>query len=350
MYELVLSFITAFAVTYMAIPSIIHIAIQKKLVDIPDERRSHSVPTPALGGIAIFVGILFSIILWTPFADFGDLQYILCAFIILFVLGVKDDIVSISPMKKLLGELAAAAIIVFKSNVKLTSLYGIFGVQDIPEWFAIVLSIFTIIVIINAFNLIDGINGLSGSIGILFSCTLGTWFFLTHNTVLAILAFSTTGATVAFLKYNVTPAKIFMGDTGALLLGLIASIFAIKFIELHKTLGDSPYAFKSAPAIMISIMILPLFDTLRVFTMRVMKGKSPFYPDRTHIHHLLIDAGLTHMKATGVLVLTNICFMIMAVSLQNIGTLNLLLVIFAVAIGLTYVLFAYNNNRKKQLS
>ena len=343
MYELVLAFITAFGLTYFAIPSIIHIAIQKKLVEIPDERRSHVTPTPALGGIALFLGILFSLILWTPFSDFGDLQYMLCSFIIMFVVGVKDDIMPMSPYKKLVGELAAATIIVFKSSVKLTSLYGIFGVQDIPEWLAVPLSIFTIIVIINAFNLIDGINGLSGSIATLFSVSLGLWFFLTGNTVLAILAAATAGATIAFLKFNVTPAKIFMGDTGALLLGLIASIFAIKFIELHKVIGDSnPYAFKSAPAIMISIMILPLFDTLRVFTVRIMKGKSPFYPDRTHIHHLLIDAGLTHMKATGVLVLTNLCFMALAFTLQNIGTLNLLIVILFVALGLTYVLKIYS--------
>ncbi len=349
MYELVLAFITSFGLTYFAIPSIIHIAIQKKLVEIPDERRSHTIPTPALGGIAIFLGIMFSIILWTPFTDFGVLQYILCSFIIMFVVGVKDDIMPMSPYKKLVGELAAAAIVVFKSSVKLTSLYGIFGVQDIPEWFAIPLSIFTIIVIINAFNLIDGINGLSGSIAVLFSVSLGLWFFFTGNTVLAILAAATAGATIAFLKFNVTPAKIFMGDTGALLLGLIASIFSISFIEAHKTLTNNPYAFKSAPAIMISIMILPLFDTLRVFTVRILKGKSPFYPDRTHIHHMLIDAGFTHMKATGLLIVTNILFMIMTFSLQGIGTLNLLLVILFVAILLTYILRAYSL-RQKQLT
>jgi len=134
-------------------------------MDEPDDRRSHNVSTPSLGGIGIFAGTLFSIILWTPFNYFGDLQYILCAFIIIFLIGAKDDIDPISPSKKFLGELFAAGILVFRANVRLTSLYGFFGIYEIPELASILLSIFTIIVIINAFNLIDGINGLSGSLG-----------------------------------------------------------------------------------------------------------------------------------------------------------------------------------------
>jgi UDP-GlcNAc:undecaprenyl-phosphate/decaprenyl-phosphate GlcNAc-1-phosphate transferase len=344
MYDIILSFITAFTVTYLALPSIIRIAIEKGLCDQPGERRSHVNPTPSLGGIGIFAGLLFSIVFWTSFEKFGDLQYILCAILIIFLIGAKDDIESISPYKKLYGELAAAAILVFKSNVKITSLCGIFGVTELNEWVAIPLSIFIIIVIINAFNLIDGINGLSGSIGMLVSCTLGAWFHLTGNPVLAILAFSLAGAILAFLKYNFTPARIFMGDTGALLLGLVCSILTIKFIELHKNL-DSPYAFKAVPALAISILILPLFDTLRVFTMRILKGKSPFYPDRTHIHHLVIDAGFTHTQATGLLILVNIAFIGMALALQDLGNFNLLMVILVTASMLTALLFKFSKKK-----
>jgi len=347
MYDIILAFITSFTLTFLAIPSIISIARKKKLYDEPGERRSHTVSTPSLGGIGIFAGTLFSIILWTPFQYFGDLQYILCSFIIIFLIGAKDDIDPISPTKKFAGELLAAGILVFRANVRLTSLYGIFGVGELPYLWSIVLSIFTIIVIINAFNLIDGINGLSASLGTLISVVLGIWFLKIDALELAMVAFALAGSLVAFLKYNITPAKIFMGDTGALLLGLVCSILTIQFIELHRTIGDSPYAFKAAPSIAISILILPLFDTLRVFTMRLMKGKSPFYPDRTHIHHLLIDSGLTHMQATFVLVSVNIAFIIMAVSLQHIGNLYLLLVIFFVAIILSYALFKISSSRQK---
>jgi UDP-GlcNAc:undecaprenyl-phosphate/decaprenyl-phosphate GlcNAc-1-phosphate transferase len=345
MYDIILSFITAFTVTFTALPSIIRIAIEKGLCDQPGERRSHVTPTPSLGGIGIFAGMLFSVIFWSSFKNFNELQYILCAILIIFLVGAKDDIESISPYKKLYGELLAAGILVFKSNVKISSLYGVFGIGDIPDWFAIPLSVFIIIVIINAFNLIDGINGLSGSIGMLVSCTLGLWFHLTDNSVLAILAFSLAGAILAFLKFNFTPAKIFMGDTGALLLGLVCSILAIKFIELHKNL-DSPYAFKAVPALTISILILPLFDTLRVFLMRILKGKSPFYPDRTHIHHLVVDTGLSHMQSTALLIFANIAFIGIAFTLQDLGTFNLLLVILGLASALTAILFQVANRKK----
>ena len=210
MYDVILAFITSFALTYLAIPSIINLAIKKNLFDEPGDRKSHQERTPSLGGIGIFAGTLFSIILWTPFSYFGDLQYILCAFIIIFLIGAKDDIDPMSPSKKFLGELFAAGILVFRANIRLTSLYGFFGIYEIPEIASILLSVFTIIVIINAFNLIDGINGLSASLGLLITSVLGVWFLLIGSIEIAIVAFSLGGALMAFLKYNITPAKIFM--------------------------------------------------------------------------------------------------------------------------------------------
>ena len=349
MYDIILSFITAFTLTFFAIPSIINIAAKKNLVDLPDARRAHSTPTPSLGGIAIFAGVIFSIVLWTPFNVFGDLQYVLCAFIIVFLIGAKDDILPMAPWKKLMGEIFAAAILVFKSNVKLTSLYGIFGIYAIPDLVSIPLSIFVIMVIINAFNLIDGINGLSGSISTLITLVLGTWFFLIGHLELAIVAFALAGSTIAFLKYNFTPARIFMGDTGALLVGLICAILTIKFIEIHKSIEGSIYAINAVPAVAIGILILPLFDTLRVFVTRILKGKSPLTADRNHIHHLLIDCGLSHMQATGVLVLVNIIFIYAVFALQDLGTFRLLIVILTSAILLTAVLIFLRKKVKQKI-
>ncbi len=353
MYDIILSFLTAFTLTFMAIPSIISVAVKKRLMDEPGERRSHVVSTPSLGGIGIFAGMIFSIILWTPFRYFGDLQYILCSFIIIFLIGAKDDIDPMSPYKKFAGQIFAALILIFKAKVILTSFHGLFGIHEIPYPLAVILTLLTIIVIINAFNLIDGINGLSGSLGILISVVLGVWFYQIDRIEIAIVAFALSGSVLAFLKFNVTPAKIFMGDTGSLLLGTVCSILAIKFIELHKDLPDSQYAefaFQSAPAVAFGILILPLFDTLRVFVMRIAKGKSPFYPDRTHIHHLLIDCGLSHMQATSVLVLVNMFFIFIVVKLQHIGAMNLLILILGLAVLLTGLLQLISNNRKKELS
>ncbi len=347
MYDLVLSFITAFTLTYFAIPSIINIAATKGLYDEPDSRKSHRNPTPSLGGIGIFAGVIFSIVLWTPFDVFGDLQYVLCAFIIVFFIGAKDDILPMSPWKKVVGEILAAAILVFKSNVKLTSLYGIFGVYEIPDLVSVPLSIFAILVIINAFNLIDGINGLSGSISTLIALILGTWFYLIDHLELAVVAFALAGSTIAFLKYNVTPARIFMGDAGALLVGLICSILTIQFIELHKVIPQSPYAVKAVPAVAIGILILPLFDTLRVFLTRIFRGRSPLSPDRNHIHHLLIDCGFSHMQATSMLVMVNIIFILLVFRLQHLGTFQLLLLIVSLASFLTVLLLVMRRNRQR---
>lgn len=341
MYDVILSFITAFSLTYLAIPSIIKVAEAKHIYDIPDAggRKSHDTMIPRLGGIAIFAGVVLSVTLWTPFPVFSGLQYILCALVVIFLTGFRDDIQPISPMYKMIGQIIAAAVLVFKANIRLTSLYGIIGIYDIPFIPSVILTMFTIIVIINAFNLIDGINGLSGSITVLITLTLGTWFLLIDRLEIAVLAFSLAASVVAFLYYNFTPAKIFMGDTGSLLIGLVCSILTIKFIELHRELVNSAYSFKAAPAVAVGILILPLYDTLRVFIMRILKGRSPMSPDRNHIHHLIIDAGLNHMQTTTVLVAVNLLFIFMVLFLQGMGTLNLMLLILFIATILSSLLF-----------
>lgn len=350
MYTLILAFLTAFTLTYNSIPSIIRIANKKRLFDDPNERSSHAVSTPSLGGIGIFAGVLFSVILWTPFEEFGNLQYILCAFVIMFLIGISDDLDPLTPSKKLVGQIMAAAILVFKSDVKITSLYGILGISTLPEPMAILLSIFTILVIINAFNLIDGINGLSGGMSTLIGFGFGYWFFVVGNLQLAIVSFSLVGSCVAFLKYNWTPAKIFMGDTGSLFLGLIVSILSIKFIEMHNVLpSNHPFAINAAPAVAIGIIILPLFDTLRVFTIRAMQGRSPMSPDRNHLHHLLIDYGFSHMSASGVLVATQAAFIALSLYFQQIGNISLILLICFLAIVSTGILHYLVRKKKRRM-
>ncbi len=316
---LFLCVLTAFLVTYLAIPSIISIAHEKHLFDEPDYRSSHQKKTPALGGIAIFSGAILAFVLWTPILQFSDLQYILCAFIILFLVGARDDISPLSPRYKLLGQLLATFIFVFKSKVMLSGLYGLFGFQNVfPEWFSIIITIFCMISIINAFNLIDGIDGLAGSIGILILGTLGVWFYMVGKMGYAAVAFSIVGATMAFLKYNFAPAKIFMGDAGSLLIGLAVAILIIEFIVINDHLPmDNQARFENIPAVAIGIMILPLFDATRVFLIRISKGISPFRPDKRHLHHLLLDYGYSHTKATLILFFANMSFICMVFGLHD---------------------------------
>jgi UDP-GlcNAc:undecaprenyl-phosphate/decaprenyl-phosphate GlcNAc-1-phosphate transferase len=353
MYDIIPSFITAFIISFFAIPSIIKIAIEKNLCDEPDERRSHTLRTPSLGGIGIFAGLIFSITFWIPFntcdhPEQAYIKYILCAYIIIFLIGAKDDIIPLSPVKKFAGQLLAAFILVYQAKIQLTSMYGIFGMNEIPEWLSIILSAFTIIVIINAFNLIDGINGLAASMGIISCAAFGIWFYIYGRLDLAVLASASIGALMAFLYYNITPAKIFMGDTGSLLVGLTASILAISFIESNKNWHDG-WFIESVPAVAIGVLIIPLFDTLRVFTLRAIRGKSPFNPDRTHVHHLLLDIGYSHIQSTLILVFVNISFIVLAYILRKLGSTELALILIGIAALLTGLLF-YLANKKKSLN
>ncbi|MCB0584059.1 MAG: undecaprenyl/decaprenyl-phosphate alpha-N-acetylglucosaminyl 1-phosphate transferase [Phaeodactylibacter sp.] len=339
MFILILSFLTAFTLAYFAIPHIINIARDKNLCDEPSERSSHTISTPALGGIGIFSAAIFAIVLWTPFREFGNLQYILCAFIIVFLIGVKDDISPVSPINKIIGVALAASILVFKSDIMLRGFYGFFGLHaELPVPFYTGLTIFTILGIVNAFNLIDGINGLAGSIGALICGTLGCWFFYVGRIEFAVVAFTIVGAIIAFLKYNYSPARIFMGDSGSLLVGTASVILVIKFIDMnyYMEIGQKGKILAS-PVVAIGVMILPLYDTLRVFVTRLLRGQSPLNADRRHIHHLLIDYGFSHMQATGILVSVNVIFILLAFSLNRALEMHLLLVlILGLASSLTY--------------
>ena len=341
MLTIILAFCTAFTLTYFSIPPIIRIAHHNNLLDEPDDRRSHTERIPSLGGVAMYGGILFSVVLWTPFSQFGNLQYILCAFIILFLIGVKDDIEAMDAKKKMVAQIVAVAILVIKSDIRLEGLYGFFSWDSpMPYWGSLLFSMFTILVIINAFNLIDGINGLAASLGALVSGIFGVWFLLIGHLEFATLAFATVGAALAFLRYNVTPAKIFMGDTGSLTLGIVTAILTVQFIDLNESLSTlHPLYFEAIPAVAIGIVIFPLFDTLRVFITRIYRGAPPFSPDRRHIHHLLIDYGWSHMEATAILVSTNIGFIVLVFGLDPYIEQHLLLgIVLAIAGTLTYFL------------
>jgi len=330
-------FVTAFALAYLAIPVIIRVSNQKKLYDRPNERSAHDEPTPSLGGIAIFAGTICGIVLWAPARTFGDLQYILAALLIIFLLGIRDDLIPLSPIKKLLGQVLAALVLIYQSQVKITTLEGIAGVQALPEAVALGLSVIAIVGIVNAFNLIDGINGLAGSAGLLAGLFFGSWFVAVGHVEYAVLAFSLAGALAAFLRYNFAPARIFMGDTGAMLIGAVCAVLALKFIEINRSLlPETVLRFEAGPAIAVAALILPLFDTLRVIIRRVVHGKSPFHPDRSHVHHFMLDAGFTHLQATTALVAVSACFLAGTVIFHSWGNTLLLLLEISLALMLSY--------------
>ena len=323
--------ITAFLITFLAIPSIIKVAVIKNLIDEPSERKAHKSSIPTLGGLAIFAGVVFSFTFWSAGFDNMVTQYIIAAIIVLFFIGIKDDIVELTATKKFTGQLISAIIIVLFANIRITNLYGIFGIYQIPYWFSIMFSLFTILVIINAFNFIDGIDGLAGGIGTIAAFTFGLWFYNYNEISLCILSFTLFSSLLAFLVYNFSPANIFMGDTGSLIVGLILSVLAINFIELSFASPPFAFPFRSSPAMAIAILIIPLVDTMRVFVIRLLKGKSPFRADRNHLHHVLLDSGMSQRAVCFTLYGVNIVFILTALMLRDISSLVLLVILICLA-------------------
>ncbi len=290
MDNILLSAGLAFLITFFAIPVIIQVAKDKKLFDEPDERKVHKNVIPTLGGLGIFAGFIIATLMGVPAAITSELQYFAAATTVIFFLGIKDDILVLSASKKFIGQLIAAGIIIKFGGIQLDNMHGFLGIYEIPRVASIIISLFTIIVITNSFNLIDGVDGLAGSLGLLTTLVFGTYFFYAGQLTYSVMAFALAGSTIGFLIYNFSPAKIFMGDTGSLLLGLVNSILVIKFINVAGN-PVSNFPIAAAPAIGFSILMIPLFDTLRVFGLRILDRRSPFSPDRTHVHHFLLDLG-----------------------------------------------------------
>jgi UDP-GlcNAc:undecaprenyl-phosphate/decaprenyl-phosphate GlcNAc-1-phosphate transferase len=268
----------------------------KRLFDAPNEdRKVHSRIVPTVGGVIIFAATLFSYALWYPVEDAHDLKYIAATSLLLFFVGIKDDIIGTAAIKKLISFIIISFILVLLAKIRITSMHGIFGIETMNNSWQLVFSVFTIIVIINAFNLIDGIDGLAAGVGLIACTTLGMWFYFAEEASMASLAFALAGSLAAFLVFNFAPAKIFMGDSGSLIIGLIVSILVIRCLNFD--VNKIQYATQltlSRPVFVLSILVYPLYDTFRVFVIRVFNRKSPFEADKNHIHHFLLDLGCSH--------------------------------------------------------
>jgi UDP-GlcNAc:undecaprenyl-phosphate/decaprenyl-phosphate GlcNAc-1-phosphate transferase len=333
MLNVLLTASIAFVLTFWAIPVIMRIAELKKLYDVPDARKLHTKPIASLGGVGIFIGFFLSALFTVSMKQSPELQYFFPAATVIFFLGVKDDILILSATKKFIGQVMAAAILIHLCGVRIDSMHGLFGLWELPEAFSLGLSYLTFIVIINAFNLIDGVDGLAASLSLLTMCVFGTYFTIAGLPGYAALSFAMAGSLMAFLIFNYNPAKIFMGDSGSLMLGLVNSFLVIKFIAVADSQAVA-FSLPSSVAIGFAVLMVPLTDTLRVFSIRILNGRSPFSPDRNHIHHLLLDRGLNHKYVTFACVLANIGFILIAYFGRNLGPNYLTLLIGGLAFSI----------------
>jgi UDP-GlcNAc:undecaprenyl-phosphate/decaprenyl-phosphate GlcNAc-1-phosphate transferase len=347
MDNILLSAALSFLITFFAIPVIIQVAKDKKLFDEPDERKVHKIVIPTLGGLGIFAGFIMGFLMGVPSNLAAEIQFFAAAAIVIFFLGMKDDVLILSASKKFIGQLIAAGILIKFGGIRINSMHGFLGIYDLPNVASIVLSLFTIIVITNSFNLIDGIDGLAGSLGLVTTLVFGCYFYYVGQLAPAVMAFALAGSLISFLIYNFSPAKIFMGDTGSLLLGLINSILVIKFINMAPE--ALPLPIEAAPAIGLAILIIPLFDTLRVFALRLLDRRSPFSPDRNHIHHFLLDLGLSHKQITLTCVATNIFLIALAFSIRESGTTMVAAALLLTCFMLTGTVY-FLRQRKKNVA
>jgi len=331
--------IIGFLLVIISIPPIIRVANAKHLFEPFDERKIHTKTIPPLGGVAIFIGFTLSSIIATDGISFDALKYIIASVIIMFFIGLKDDLMDISARKKLMVQIFAAVILITLGNVRFTHLHGILGTDEIGYITSIILSIFAMVVIINAFNLIDGIDGLASGLAMLSASAFGVWFLIAGNTQFAILSFALVGSLAGFFIYNVFghKNKLFMGDTGSLIIGLVISALVVKFNEFNINTSVS-YAIESAPAVSFAVIIVPLIDTLRVMTIRIYNKKSPFSADNNHIHHRLLELVPSHLHVTLIIVSVNILIITLALFLNELS-LNVNFQFLIVL--LTGILFSY---------
>ncbi|MCU0451180.1 MAG: undecaprenyl/decaprenyl-phosphate alpha-N-acetylglucosaminyl 1-phosphate transferase [Bernardetiaceae bacterium] len=319
MLEIALCALAAFFITLVLTPEIIKIAHQYEMHDRPDERKVHSHKVPRFGGVAIFFGFIITSLLVSFIQNHWINIQLVAAVAIVVVVGFRDDFLPLKPTYKLLAEVGAALLVIYLGDVRITSLHGLLGVHELPLWVSYAVSVFTIIVITNAVNLIDGIDGLAGSLAVLVLGGYGTWFYLVGNPTNTLLCFSACGAVAAYLIFNFQK-KIFMGDAGSLLLGFLAATTTIMFLQENAALpAGSPLRLGSPVLFVSCVLALPLFDTIRVFTLRILGGRSPFTPDKNHLHHLLIGLELPHYQATLIMVAVNLLLIGGAVAAQGVN-------------------------------
>jgi UDP-N-acetylmuramyl pentapeptide phosphotransferase/UDP-N-acetylglucosamine-1-phosphate transferase len=334
-------FILSLSVVALLMPIFIQIMEKYRLLDQSGGRKIHKGYTAHMGGILIFIGFLSGFI----FSLFGIHYQISRAFItsliVLFalitIMGVRDDMNSLSPLLKLIFEIAIG-ILICALDVRLFSFYGFLGIYELPIWLSYVLTIFFFVVVSNSFNLIDGIDGQAAmqAVSVLgFICIFlmrmlngssNCEISLLNPLFWVMLIAAMLGAIVGFLMYNWQPAKVFMGDTGSLLIGYMIAIAIVVAMNLNGKYGSQIFGIKveSNLAVILSLFFLPLADTLRVFILRVKKGKSPLYPDKTHIHHLLLRAGHSHQSCTIITFSIQVIISLVIIALALVFNDNLL--------------------------
>ena len=339
-----LYFFLSFLATFAAIPQTLKIFKGKKLFDAPGGRKLHKGYIPSMGGVGIFFGFIVVVITAVTETSFSGINYLWCAMLLLFFTGLKDDLVPMSSVNKLFIQILSAAIVVGMTNLSIDSLYtlgeGIYE-DPLPEWFSYFFSVFFIVAFTNAFNMIDGIDGLAGSLAALLLGFFTFWFAFNNYWVEAFMTVTMLAAIFGFLYYNWSPAQIFMGDTGSLVVGFFCALMMILFLNKNQSVDtNSWYRINNGVAFIAAIFMYPIFDVVRVFCIRLKEKRSPFSPDKLHIHLLLSRLGLSHSQIVKVILCSTVILLVIYKILSFIGIheLLILVILFGVSFFSNYLL------------
>ena len=348
--SVLLTLVTSFLLAYLVVPPIVRVSRAKHLFDVPDERKLNKHVVPTLGGVAIFIGSIISILVYLQGAVSHGFRYLFAAIIIMFFIGIKDDIMIISARKKFVVQLVTAVMLVVLGDYRIVHVYGFAGMEQLNEWASVPFTVLLILFLVNAMNLIDGVDGLASGIALYISAMFGTWFYFTGHLDYSISCFALAGSLLAFLRYNLWGGhnKVFMGDTGSLILGIFLSVVVISFNELNYQTYNNFYV-EQAPLLALGLFIVPVTDTLRVFTIRLYHNRSPFSPDMNHFHHLLIRLGLSHIQVSSFLIAYSVLFTLMAVTLQNYLDITISMMLLFAA-SFTFVGLIYNQVQQRERS
>lgn len=314
-WRLILSMLMALLIGWNIRVPVFKMAILKNFVDKPNMRSSHTGCVPNIGGIVVFLAFLCSFLLFAKFSADPEFQYVVLGAILIFLIGIYDDLLEISPRKKVKGEMLGVLVLIVGGGFYISDLHGLFGLYQISPWIGVPLTFIGLVGLINAINLIDGIDGLCSGIALMDCIFFGLWFYDCDHVEYALLCGVLSSSIVPFFFINLfgKRSKMFMGDSGALMVGFLLGVMVIKFCETD-AYTQGICAVEAAPAVVFSVLAIPVLDTLRLFASRWMRGNSPFAPDKRHLHHKLLTIyGGVHRKATFTILGLNLIFILLGI-------------------------------------
>lgn len=348
---LIIVSLLSLAVTTVAYPYVLRYALRHNIVDNPDARKLHRMPVPVMGGVAVYAGILAGCLAMFFLVSGASINWSIMAVTVMMLMGVWDDVKNLPAVLRLFVQFSIVGAYMGFTGYYIGDFFGLFGIHEISPWIGIPLTLVTGVGIINAINMIDGVDGYSSGYGVMASGSFAVLFIAVNQSVWSCLAVITTSALIPFFFHNVfgVKTKMFIGDGGTMMLGFLMTIFALGALSLRRG-SELEAQGIGVIAMTLAILCIPIFDTLRVMTARMVRGRSPLKPDKSHLHHLFIDMGFSHLGTAVAILSINFAVIILWLLLWLCGASVNIQTIVVVLMGVTVTFGFYKLMRWQQHS